>query len=128
MGIIPLYECVVEFEVGDLATPQVTLVQASAQEKMRGEVCLDFWHVPESISNQDPVPVHHHSAKLAYCEQPLVRLPHDKCVADPNFFEDAITLSRMLELTLTGKEGGKAVSRVQGQVFLNTLLSATAVN
>ena len=28
------------------------------------------------------------------------------------FFEDAITLSRVLELTLTGKEGGKAVGRV----------------
>jgi DNA mismatch repair protein MutS len=28
------------------------------------------------------------------------------------FFEDAITLSRLLELTLTGKEGGKAVGRV----------------
>jgi len=28
------------------------------------------------------------------------------------FFEDAITVSRLLELTLTGKEGGKAVGRV----------------
>ncbi|MFN9872620.1 MAG: DNA mismatch repair protein MutS [Cyanobacteriota bacterium] len=28
------------------------------------------------------------------------------------FFEDAITLSRLLELTLTGKEGGKSVGRV----------------
>ncbi|MEC8688434.1 MAG: DNA mismatch repair protein MutS, partial [Cyanobacteriota bacterium] len=28
------------------------------------------------------------------------------------FFEDAITLSRVLELTLTGKEGGKAIGRV----------------
>jgi DNA mismatch repair protein MutS len=28
------------------------------------------------------------------------------------FFEDAITLSRLLELTLTGKEGGKTVGRV----------------
>ena len=28
------------------------------------------------------------------------------------FFEDAITLSRELELTLTGKEGGKAIGRV----------------
>ena len=28
------------------------------------------------------------------------------------FFEDAITLSRLLELTLTGKEGGKAIGRV----------------
>ena len=28
------------------------------------------------------------------------------------FFEDAVTLSRVLELTLTGKEGGKAVGRV----------------
>jgi DNA mismatch repair protein MutS len=28
------------------------------------------------------------------------------------FFEDAITLSHLLELTLTGKEGGKAVGRV----------------
>ena len=28
------------------------------------------------------------------------------------FFEDAIELSRVLELTLTGKEGGKAVGRV----------------
>ncbi|MCS5693807.1 DNA mismatch repair protein MutS [Cyanobium sp. FGCU-6] len=28
------------------------------------------------------------------------------------FFEDAITLSRLLELTLTGKEGGKAVGRI----------------
>ena len=28
------------------------------------------------------------------------------------FFEDAIKLSRILELTLTGKEGGKAIGRV----------------
>ena len=28
------------------------------------------------------------------------------------FFDDAVTLSRVLELTLTGKEGGKAVGRV----------------
>ena len=28
------------------------------------------------------------------------------------FFEDAIQLSRLLELTLTGKEGGKAIGRV----------------
>ena len=28
------------------------------------------------------------------------------------FFEDAITVSRLLELTLTGKEGGKAIGRV----------------
>ena len=28
------------------------------------------------------------------------------------FFEDAIKLSRVLELTLTGKEGGKAIGRV----------------
>ena len=28
------------------------------------------------------------------------------------FFEDAIELSRVLELTLTGKEGGKAIGRV----------------
>jgi len=28
------------------------------------------------------------------------------------FFEDAITLSRLLELTLTGKEGGKSIGRV----------------
>ena len=28
------------------------------------------------------------------------------------FFEDAIELSRLLELTLTGKEGGKAIGRV----------------
>jgi DNA mismatch repair protein MutS len=28
------------------------------------------------------------------------------------FFEDALTASRLLELTLTGKEGGRAIGRV----------------
>jgi DNA mismatch repair protein MutS len=56
-----------------------------------------------------PMLRHYVELKLAHPERVLLYRLGDffEC-----FFEDAITLSRLLELTLTGKEGGKAIGRV----------------
>jgi len=78
----------------------------------------------ETVSNDLP-PWHHHS--LVDPEQLTPMLQHyvGLKAANPEwvllyrlgdffecFFEDAIQLSRLLELTLTGKEGGKSIGRV----------------
>jgi DNA mismatch repair protein MutS len=80
---------------------------------------------PENQPDSDLPPWHHHS--LVQLEQltPMLRHYVELKAAHPErvllyrlgdffecFFEDAITLSRLLELTLTGKEGGKAIGRV----------------
>ena len=61
---------------------------------------------PEQLT---PMLRHYVELKLAHPERVLLYRLGDffEC-----FFEDAITLSRELELTLTGKEGGKAIGRV----------------
>ena len=77
-------------------------------------------------SNEDDLPAwaHHSQVDLAQLT-PMLRHYVELKAAHPErvllyrlgdffecFFEDAITLSRLLELTLTGKEGGKAIGRV----------------
>ena len=61
---------------------------------------------PEQLT---PVLRHYLELKLAHPERVLLYRLGDffEC-----FFEDAITLSRELELTLTGKDAGKAIGRV----------------
>jgi len=75
--------------------------------------------------DSDLPPWHHHSLVKAGLLTPMLRHYVELKAAHPErvllyrlgdffecFFEDAIQLSRLLELTLTGKEGGKAVGRV----------------
>ncbi len=69
------------------------------------------WSHHSHVEPQQLTPMlrHYLELKAAHPERVLLYRLGDffKC-----FFEDAFTLSRMLELTLTGKEGGKAVGRV----------------
>ena len=72
---------------------------------------LPQWHHHSLVDPQQLTPMlrHYVELKRAHPERVLLYRLGDffEC-----FFEDAITLSRLLELTLTGKEGGKAVGRV----------------
>ncbi|QVV67082.1 DNA mismatch repair protein MutS [Synechococcus sp. LA31] len=80
---------------------------------------------PAEAEADDLPPWHHHSLVEAQQLTPMLRHYVELKAAHPErvllyrlgdffecFFEDAIQLSRLLELTLTGKEGGKAVGRV----------------
>jgi len=72
---------------------------------------LPPWHHHSLVDAQQLTPMlrHYVELKAAYPERVLLYRLGDffEC-----FFEDAIQLSRLLELTLTGKEGGKAIGRV----------------
>ncbi|MFZ9620298.1 MAG: DNA mismatch repair protein MutS, partial [Prochlorococcaceae cyanobacterium] len=83
--------------------------------------------VPETASEpQDDLPPwHHHSLVKPAQLTPMLRHYVELKAEHPErvllyrlgdffecFFEDAILVSRLLELTLTGKEGGKAIGRV----------------
>ncbi|MFZ9270787.1 MAG: DNA mismatch repair protein MutS [Prochlorococcaceae cyanobacterium] len=83
--------------------------------------------VPETASEpQDDLPPwHHHSLVKPAQLTPMLRHYVELKAEHPKrvllyrlgdffecFFEDAILVSRLLELTLTGKEGGKAIGRV----------------
>ena len=76
-------------------------------------------------SDSDLPPWHHHSLVAPAQLTPMMRHYVELKQAHPErlllyrlgdffecFFEDAITVSRLLELTLTGKEAGKAIGRV----------------
>ncbi|CAK6698605.1 DNA mismatch repair protein MutS [Cyanobium usitatum str. Tous] len=80
---------------------------------------------PSPSPDSDLPPWHHHSLVAAEQLTPMLRHYVELKAAHPDrvllyrlgdffecFFEDAITLSRLLELTLTGKEAGKALGRV----------------
>ena len=72
---------------------------------------LPQWHHHSLVEPEQLTPMlrHYVELKRAHPERVLLYRLGDffEC-----FFEDAITLSRLLELTLTGKEGGKSVGRV----------------
>ncbi|QPN67324.1 DNA mismatch repair protein MutS [Synechococcus sp. CBW1006] len=72
---------------------------------------LPRWHHHSLVDPARLTPVlrHYVELKAAHPERVLLYRLGDffEC-----FFEDAITLSRLLELTLTGKEAGKAIGRV----------------
>jgi DNA mismatch repair protein MutS len=69
------------------------------------------WHHHSLIDPQALTPMlrHYVTLKAAHPDRVLLYRLGDffEC-----FFEDAITVSRLLELSLTGKEGGKAIGRV----------------
>ncbi len=80
---------------------------------------------PTANDDSDLPPWHHHSLVDAEQLTPMLRHYVELKAVHPErvllyrlgdffecFFEDAIQLSRLLELTLTGKEGGKAIGRV----------------
>ena len=80
---------------------------------------------PAASPDSDLPPWHHHGLVAPEQLTPMLRHYVELKAAHPDrvllyrlgdffecFFEDAITLSRLLELTLTGKEAGKAVGRV----------------
>ena len=80
---------------------------------------------PTGNDDSDLPPWHHHSLVDPEQLTPMLRHYVELKAAHPErvllyrlgdffecFFEDAIQLSRLLELTLTGKEGGKAIGRV----------------
>ena len=72
---------------------------------------LPAWHHHSLVEPEQLTPMlrHYVELKRAHPERVLLYRLGDffEC-----FFEDAIQLSRLLELTLTGKEGGKAIGRV----------------
>jgi DNA mismatch repair protein MutS len=72
---------------------------------------LPPWHHHSLVDPQQLTPMlrHYVELKAAHPERVLLYRLGDffEC-----FFEDAIQLSRLLELTLTGKEGGKGIGRV----------------
>jgi len=72
---------------------------------------LPAWHHHGLVDRRllPPMLRHYVELKAAHPERLLLYRLGDffEC-----FFEDAITASRLLELTLTGKEGGKAIGRV----------------
>ena len=72
---------------------------------------LPRWHHHSLVEPQLLTPMlrHYVELKLAHPERVLLYRLGDffEC-----FFEDAIQLARLLELTLTGKEGGKGIGRV----------------
>ena len=72
---------------------------------------LPAWHHHGLVDPEQLTPMlrHYVELKRAHPDRVLLYRLGDffEC-----FFEDAITLSRLLELTLTGKEGGKSVGRV----------------
>lgn len=88
-------------------------------------------HPPEAAQGESPEPDadlprwHHHSLVDPAALTPVLRHYVELKAAHPDrvllyrlgdfyefFFEDAILLSRLLELTLTGKDAGKALGRV----------------
>ncbi len=72
---------------------------------------LPPWHHHGLVDPEQLTPMlrHYVQLKRAHPERLLLYRLGDffEC-----FFEDALTVSRLLELTLTGKEGGKAIGRV----------------
>ncbi len=80
---------------------------------------------PQDALAEDQPRWHHHSLVAAEALPPMLRHYAELKRAHPDrvllyrlgdffecFFEDAIQLSRLLELTLTGKDAGKAIGRV----------------
>ncbi|MEB3325402.1 MAG: DNA mismatch repair protein MutS [Cyanobacteriota bacterium] len=80
---------------------------------------------PEAASGDDSPRWHHHSLVDPTALTPMLRHYVSLKALHPDrvllyrlgdffecFFEDAITVSRLLELSLTGKEGGKTIGRV----------------
>ncbi len=89
-------------------TPQADLSPATPAAEGND---LPPWHHHSLVDPQQLTPMlrHYVELKAAHPERVLLYRLGDffEC-----FFEDAIQLSRLLELTLTGKDAGKAIGRV----------------
>jgi DNA mismatch repair protein MutS len=119
----------------DSSSTITTLDEAARQPRVRQARPLQQEPRPGATGIADPDPAgaedsdlpawHHHGLVDAQQLTPMLRHYVELKAAHPErlllyrlgdffecFFEDAITASRLLELTLTGKEGGKAVGRV----------------
>ncbi|MFM2158671.1 MAG: mismatch repair protein MutS, partial [Cyanobacteriota bacterium] len=85
--------------------------EAAADSGSAADSDLPAWHHHSLVDPQQLTPMlrHYVELKAAHPERVLLYRLGDffEC-----FFEDAIQLSRLLELTLTGKEGGKGIGRV----------------
>ena len=93
------------------ATRTPTAGTAVAEAQPQPDADLPRWHHhslvdPAALS---PVLRHYVELKAAHPERVLLYRLGDFYEF---FFEDALLLSRLLELTLTGKEGGKGIGRV----------------
>ena len=91
--------------------PQTATDTSGAPAAEPSDSDLPPWHHHSLVDPQQLTPMLRHYVELKrnHPERVLLYRLGDffEC-----FFEDAITLSRLLELTLTGKEGGKSVGRV----------------
>ena len=108
-------------------SPETEDVAASGEPRAAGgHAELDGAAPPAAAGDGDDLPRwHHHSLVDPAALTPVLRHYVELKAAHPErvllyrlgdfyefFFEDAILLSRLLELTLTGKEAGKAIGRV----------------
>ena len=88
-----------------------TDIAANSAENASEDSDEPAWSHHSQVDPQQLTPMlrHYVELKSAHPERVLLYRLGDffEC-----FFDDAVTLSRVLELTLTGKEGGKAVGRV----------------
>ncbi|MEB3276704.1 MAG: DNA mismatch repair protein MutS [Cyanobacteriota bacterium] len=100
-------------ERSGLTSPDNTATDSSSAQPSTAEPSDDLppWHHHALVDPAQLTPMlrHYVQLKAAHPERLLLYRLGDffEC-----FFEDAITVSRLLELTLTGKEGGKAIGRV----------------
>jgi DNA mismatch repair protein MutS len=107
-------------------TPTTSDVQAAADGDPAAEGDAPEPQNPDGSDTDSDLPRwHHHSLVDPAALPPVLRHYVELKAAHPErvllyrlgdffefFFEDAILLSRLLELTLTGKEAGKAIGRV----------------
>jgi len=93
------------------APPATTTNAATSDSPSDPDSDLPAWHHHSLVAPEQLTPMlrHYVELKRAHPDRVLLYRLGDffEC-----FFEDAITLSRLLELTLTGKEGGKSIGRV----------------
>lgn len=88
-----------------------TVVSKSSEHASADEDDLPAWAHHKLVEKEQLTPMLHHYVELKAKDPERILLyrlgDFFEC-----FFEDAIKLSRLLELTLTSKEGGKAIGRV----------------
>ncbi|HGY5537234.1 MAG TPA: DNA mismatch repair protein MutS, partial [Prochlorococcus sp.] len=88
-----------------------TVVSESSKHASTAEDDLPAWAHHNLVEKEQLTPMLHHYVELKAKDPERILLyrlgDFFEC-----FFEDAIQLSRLLELTLTSKEGGKAIGRV----------------
>ena len=96
---------------GSLQTLAGSALETPGGDSLAGEGELPRWHHHSLVDPAALTPVlrHYVELKAAHPERVLLYRLGDFYEF---FFEDALLLSRLLELTLTGKEAGKGIGRV----------------